>query len=277
MRPVFWTCLAMVMALPNAPGGQILTRERGGAADALIIVYHDLTADEVGERYLVPMRLFERHMAYLAENGFTSITPDDLARAARGEQALPDKPVMIQFDDWFPAQYELAVPVLDRYGLTGTFFIITSYVKDDADRAKVRDTAGRGHYIGSHSVNHFQLAQPICLGPGSFCCHEYRPCSEADVREELAGSRRQLEDMIGAPVNALAWPWGSANSRTMAIARESGYEVFFNSGIVEEELRFGGIEIGQTCELDEFIVAINSRCHCGTGSIWERLCEMRAE
>lgn len=69
--------------------------------------------------------MFRQQMAYLAENGFTPIDFYDLSLAIVNKSTLPDKPVILTFDDGYLDNYQNAFPVLQEYGFTGTFFIIT--------------------------------------------------------------------------------------------------------------------------------------------------------
>jgi len=236
-------------------------RAIGYSIDIPVLMYHGFTEEAEGGSFTMPIALFERQMEYLAKAGFTSVTPDDLAAASKGERPLPEKAVMITFDDWDPSHYELAVPVLDRLGLIGVFFVITNLV-DEAQTARLREIAARGHVIGSHTVNHFRLTNKVCLGSSSVCCHDYSPCSDEEIKRELAESRQTLEQTLGTPVTALAWPWNYYNKRSVEIAREAGYRTVFAATVGKTERLDYIYRIGCSSVGDEFEKDLRERRHC---------------
>jgi hypothetical protein len=70
--------LFLVIIFPSALGGQLLNKRGGGESDVLVIGYHDITVREEGDRFQIPLRYFEAQMEYLAANGWSSVTPDDV-------------------------------------------------------------------------------------------------------------------------------------------------------------------------------------------------------
>src|SRR3989304_4091224 len=93
----------------------------GITLDVPILIYH-----QVGSypgRYNVPRQVFEAQMAYLAQNGYTSVSIDQIAAALRGQSGLPPCPVAITFDDGYTSVYSNALPILQQYGLRATFYI----------------------------------------------------------------------------------------------------------------------------------------------------------
>src|SRR5690606_36556727 len=145
-----------------------------------ILMYHSITDSPtpVTRRHAVRPADFAEQMAYLKESGFTPITFVDLASALglhgpplRGEPAprLPDKPIVITFDDGYADFHDTALPVLDKYGFRCTLFLTTGWVRDAGAAAagrppgptlcwsQVREAADQGVEIGGHSHSHPQL------------------------------------------------------------------------------------------------------------------------
>ncbi|ADG89377.1 polysaccharide deacetylase [Thermobispora bispora DSM 43833] len=195
-----------------------------------ILMYHSITDSPtpVTRRHAVRPADFAEQMAYLKESGFTPITFGDLASALglhgpplRGEPAprLPDKPIVITFDDGYADFHDTALPVLDKYGFRCTLFLTTGWVRDAGAAAagrppgptlcwsQVREAADHGVEIGGHSHSHPQLDQLP---------------TEA-IRAELRDNKALLEDLLGRPVTTMAYPFGYHSARVREEVVSAGY------------------------------------------------------
>ncbi|MCA9875826.1 MAG: polysaccharide deacetylase family protein, partial [Anaerolineales bacterium] len=105
--------------------------------------------------------MFRQQMAFLAENGYTTIDLYDLSLAIVNKLTLPDKPIILTFDDGYLDNYENAFPILQEFGFTGTFFIITDFVDQQLPGyvtwEMLQEMAAAGMRIESHSKNHPDL------------------------------------------------------------------------------------------------------------------------
>ena len=135
------------------------------------------------------------------------------------EQALdlaagrPD--ARITFDDANASDFDIALPALQKRGLRGTFFLVSSRLGGEGflqprDVVALRDA---GMKIGSHGVSHRKWGK--------------LPVPELD--RELKESREALEDLLGEPIAEAACPFGSYNRRVVRGARVAGYERIFTS------------------------------------------------
>ena len=190
---------------------------------AAILMYHGLrpgapvgAQPEAGvERYVVSREDFERQMRWLREGGWTSVGLGDLL--STGGARWPDRPVGITFDDGCASDRQVALPVLQALGLRATFFIVTDWIGRPGflSRGEIRELAAAGMEIGSHTASHrFLSALP-----------------DSQVREELATSRRTLEDLTGGPVRFLSLPGGQFSRATLRIARDAGYDAVCTSWV----------------------------------------------
>lgn len=272
---------------PKTGAGRATLR---ASIDIPVLMYHDFTRAETGSQFKMPAALFEKQMAYLADNGYTTVTPSQLAAAARGEAELPARPVMLTFDDWYPSQHELALPVLDKLGQKGVFFVIAKKVRSEAEKRKLAEMAGNGHVIGSHTVNHYYLTKTHCKRASNGCCRPTAPCGEGDIRRELAESKKELEEILGTPVTAFAWPGNYYNERAVELALAAGYETVF---AVERQVREDGVlvgtvgvtrdlgtihrvEIGGRCGMDLFPLSlVDHRCCLVSDREFHRHCRPR--
>ena len=92
-----------------------------------VLVYHRFS-DTCNDPLCVKTEVFEKQMRYLHENGYHSITLRDFYEFSRFQKTIPKKAVIISIDDGYSSVYDIAVPILRRYGLKATLFIYTDFV-----------------------------------------------------------------------------------------------------------------------------------------------------
>lgn len=181
-----------------------------------ILMYHYVStppddADIYRRDLSTEPEMFRQQMAYLAENGFTPIDFYDLSLAIVNKSTLPDKPVILTFDDGYLDNYQNAFPVLQEYGFTGTFFIITDYV--DQGQAgylswdNIAEMAAAGMRMESHSKNH-----PDLTGQN----RDY-------LIWQILGSQETLAAHLGYTPRYFCYPSGRYDATTMAMLEELGY------------------------------------------------------
>ena len=187
-----------------------------------VLMYHEI-ADQAAsaDPFAVAPDVFARHLAYLREAGFNTLTAGELAAfLADGTGSLPERPVVLTFDDGYGDFYTAALPVMKQHGFTGTLFQTTGWVgkKDVSQRMlnwrELAEIEQAGIEIGAHTVRHPQLDQ----------------LSDTDLRDELHASKSALEDRLGLAVPGLAYPYGYSSRRVRDIARELGYTYAYAVG-----------------------------------------------
>lgn len=153
---------------------------------------------------------FERHMRWLVDKGYTTMTLDELTAAIRGETWMPEKPVVITFDDNNLSQYDVAAPIMDSKGQKGVFFLIAKYLDSPSvvNRERALDLQSRGHQIASHTMTHRAL-------PG---------LNDEETRWELEESKRVFEELTGKTVKDVSYPGTAHNQRVRDATKAAGYE-----------------------------------------------------
>lgn len=172
-----------------------------------MLSYHMINS--LPETYSIDPGEFEHHMKYLAEQGYTAISLQQLFLARNHQWALPAKPVIITFDDGYQDNYQNALPIMEKYGMRGTVFIITDSVgkPNYLSWDEIRVMQQRNTEIGSHTLTHVKLKE----------------LSYADQLKEMAGSKKILEKQLGKPAEFLAYPYGSYNDSVTKALQEAGY------------------------------------------------------
>jgi len=153
---------------------------------------------------------FEKHLQYFRDNGYQPVTLNALFDFFETGQPLPKKAVAITFDDGRWGQYDLAFPLLQKYGFAATFFIVTDWVGQDGFVTwdEVREMSDAGMLIGSHTLDHFNM----------------NTLSDERLAQECANSKTIIEGKIGKKVDYLAYPGGSHNQRVMDAVKAAGYK-----------------------------------------------------
>lgn len=127
----------------------------------LVLEYHQV-AEHVPEDewiYNVPPEDFCAQLDYLKAEGYTTISMLDYAKARKGKLTLPEKPVILTFDDGYANNYTELMPILGKYGAKATAYVITNSIGRERylTWGQIREMQERGIEIGSHTADHQPL------------------------------------------------------------------------------------------------------------------------
>ena len=152
---------------------------------------------------------FERQLRWLKRHNYTAIHTADWQRWLDEGRGLPEKPVLITFDDAYHCTASIAFPLLQKYGFTATVFTVTARIgaTNTWDEAKgfpalplmtsdeIRRWNMEGIEFGAHSRTHTDLVQ----------------ATPSECLAEVRGSREELASLLGHPVTSFAYPYGNWN------------------------------------------------------------------
>ena len=197
-----------------------------------ILMYHEIKTYKTGKDVILPWE-FENDLKYLAENGYTAVTMEDLLAYTQDEADLPEKPIVLTFDDGYLSTYVYAFPLLKKYHSKIVFSIIgkntddfSSIPDDDLDYSHVtwdqlNEMLDSGCVeVQNHSYNLHKYGKRIgCVQlPGE---------SYADYEKLLAGDVGKLQTEIALRTGRLpttfAYPFGSYSQTTDQILTELGF------------------------------------------------------
>ncbi|HMM20346.1 MAG TPA: polysaccharide deacetylase family protein [Selenomonadales bacterium] len=198
------------MSGTRAVAGRV--REPQNLADVPVLNYHKV--DTFQHSLSLAPQEFEEQIRYLSEHGYHSISPDMLMDYIERGKPLPDKPVLITFDDGYRDNYTNAFPILKKYGFTATIFLVTGLVGRDPrflTWEQAREMQQAGFVFGSHTVHHAALTA----------------LSQDEAFAELTESRLEIERQLGAKPRYFAYPTGAYNLRTAELVRKAGYRAAF--------------------------------------------------
>lgn len=172
---------------------------------------------------------FRKQLQYLKDEGYTSIDFRDWRDAEKGLKPLPEKPVLITFDDGYMNNYELAYPLLKEFGMKGCIFLVYETMEKHngwhnpatepwlkmLTWRQIREMQDSGVIeFGSHTMKHRNLAE----------------LPQDEVVWELTESKKRLEDTLGREMVGFAYPYGSGAYKepVRRAALEAGYRFDFS-------------------------------------------------
>ena len=193
-----------------------------GNSSIAILMYHhvaDAPLGEIPSRYLyVSASRFRRQMQTLKRLGYIGCSIENLRPYLRGKKT--GKVVGITFDDGYQNVHRNALPVLVECGFTATTYFVSRQIGGsnawDAgympyepcmDLQDLWEWSKMGQEVGGHTRNHPRLTD----------------LAAAEVSDEIAGCRRDLQEMTGQAVDAFSYPFGSHDEAIVGIVGEAGY------------------------------------------------------
>ncbi|MBI2021789.1 polysaccharide deacetylase family protein [Candidatus Daviesbacteria bacterium] len=180
-----------------------------------ILTYHYIgnnpnPDDKARDNLSVSPDKFEEEMAYLQKQGYATISLDTLYAALKGQVTLPDKSIILTFDDGYVDFYVNAYPILRKYNLHATSFIPTGLI-------------GQGYYLNWDQIKEMDASGLISFQSHSVTHADLPSLSSDQLKYQLAESKKTLEAQLGKPVNFMAYPYGTSNSTVWQAAKEAGY------------------------------------------------------
>jgi len=223
-----------------------------------ILTYHGLSKSVTTDGlYALTEEQFEAQMIYLATENFHPISLKELANWLTGQlanpptgQPLPEKSVVLTFDDGLESDYTLALPILKRHGFTATFFVNpgTLDTKGHLTVEALRQLNQEGMEIGSHGFDHIFLTR----------------LNEEKLRYQTAESKRKLEEILKKEVAFFSVPRGRYNRRTLEAIKQSGYRACCTSDIGAnrqdtDPFRLKRWTLKRPYTLDDFVSIVEGR------------------
>lgn len=202
-----------------------------------IIMYHSLLPGGNSD-YVIDPALFEQDLQYLQAAGYTTVTVADLIAYVDQGASLPDKPVMLTFDDGYYNNFLYAHPLLKQYGMRAVISPIGSVSEFYSDHPEEQDKPRYSH------VTWDQLIEMVTssvweVGHHSYDLHhtdrgrkgvaqkkgEDDPAYDTMLSQDLTAATALLKSRVGVTPTAFVYPFGAYTSRTDPVLRQSGFRV----------------------------------------------------
>lgn len=201
------------------------------AARVPVLMYHRVghAGNAWEARYAISAEGFKAHMQALSQAGYRAVGIDDLVEWLEGGAPLPQGAFLLTFDDGFRGVFEHALPILEPLGWPFTVFLVSDLIGGEdrwtqrsnpagktyalLDVSEIRAMQQRGCSFHSHSRSHADLPT----------------LDDADLAEQLGGSRHALSELLGHDVSYFAYPFGRLDDRVEAATRRAGYRAAFST------------------------------------------------
>jgi peptidoglycan/xylan/chitin deacetylase (PgdA/CDA1 family) len=181
-----------------------------------ILLYHHVDHDDTGNRYFIPVETFDAQMKWLYDHHYQAITISQLADLIRLGGKMPERPVVITFDDGDADMALNALPVLEKYDFVATSYLIVTWI--DAPGYITSDEVFKlidaGWEIGSHSMSHVDLTQ-----------------NKDSLSYEVNDSMLELSQRYGVEVKTFAYPFGMIDADVANAVANSGYTAAVGLGV----------------------------------------------
>ncbi len=202
-----------------------------------VIMYHHITEKESkAGKYTVLTVEFEGDLEFIKREGYTTVTVGDLIDFVKRGKSLPDKPIMITFDDGFESFYSLAFPILKKYDMKAVVSVIGSVTEK---YSKIND-----HNINYSNLTFDEITELSKSGLVEIQNHSYDMHSNASgkrkgmskkkgetaesyrhaLTSDLEAFNKTLWDNCKIKPTAVVFPYGAYSKQTLNIVKDCGFE-----------------------------------------------------
>ena len=196
-----------------------------------VIMYHSLLKDEkLQNDYTVSPTLFENDLKYLAENGYTTVVVKDLTDYVYGKKSLPEKCIMLTFDDGYYNNYYYALPLLEKYNCKAVISPIASVSEKFTETKDISVTYG---HITFDDMKEMSDSGYVEIQNHSYDMHSLKSrkgvlpkAGESDEAYKyilVVKAQGLLENATGKKPTCFVYPFGAKNDRTEKLIKEMGF------------------------------------------------------
>lgn len=188
-----------------------------------ILLYHNLAEEYDEDQSIVTISPaeFESHILYLLEKGFTPITFEQYYDAAKNNGNLPENPIIITFDDGYTSNYTYAYPVLKKYNIPATIFIVAD---------SVGMTPSLYEHFSWEQALEMQRSGLISIQSHTFSHVDLLGLDEYNLEREIRYSKYVIEKNLGTKCNVISFPYGFHNSEIISKIHTAGYDMAVQVG-----------------------------------------------
>ena len=220
--------------------GLTMTNENVGVP---VLYYHSVDPSEANEVIISPEKLKEQ-LTFIKDSGYTTLTMSELNDYILNNAPIPEKSIVITFDDGYADNYANAFPILKELDMKATIFVISNFTDNDGyymTSQQIKEMSDYGIDIQSHTASHAHLNQ----------------LTYEEQLSELKTSKEKLESITEKPVISIAYPFGDYDDNTILASKEAGYSLSFNTnrGLSDREdnpLSLNRIYISSLYSIEQF-------------------------
>ncbi|WP_404328119.1 polysaccharide deacetylase family protein [Mesobacillus maritimus] len=251
MKKIMSLFLAVVVLLVSQTNSlSTASAKQSEDVEIPVLLYHVVKPNPDSDNpYQFKLEEFEKHMAYLHENGYRTLTMKQYFNILDKKAAMPEKPILLTFDDNSNDFYPYVFPVLQKYGMKATQFTVSDWVNGSWNMTsnEVLTVMENGIDIHNHSVTHPFLAN----------------LSREQQYAEINDATIALKELTGRKTNVFAYPYGNYNADTISVLEELGFKGAFKVGggistDQSDRYELPRIMMLQNHTLDDFVRMVNT-------------------
>lgn len=179
-----------------------------------VLMFHSIKSNGKNDLIMSPVE-FEKDMKWLKDNKYTTLSMEKLYLILTTGKNVPERPIVLTFDDGYEDNYTNAFPVLKKYNFKATVFLITNYIGQNGflKTDEIKEMYANNIDFQSHTANHQEL----------------NILSYPNQLSELKKSKEVIESLIHNNTNVLCYPVGKYNETTKKAAKDTGYKMCFTT------------------------------------------------
>src|SRR3989344_5898735 len=203
----------------NSPSPSPKTQETisysGYCLNVPILIYHHIQPQNIAKEkwqtnFTVDNNTFDSQMTYLLSSNYTTISLEQLSQALTNHQNLPQKSIVLTFDDGYEDIYTYAFPIIQKYQLKANLMIATGLIGNPDylhwQQLKAMTSSGQV-FVYNHTWSHNNLISS----------------SSEKIKYEIQTANSQLENYLGVKTNIFAYQYGSQNSNVINFLKENSF------------------------------------------------------
>jgi peptidoglycan/xylan/chitin deacetylase (PgdA/CDA1 family) len=174
-----------------------------------ILMYHSISYKKHNSLFVSP-KVFEEQMEHLKKAGYHTLSFKDLKNWKTGK-AIPDKPILITFDDGYLDNFTIGYPILKRFQMKATIFVTYDFIGDSnhLNWAQIKEMEQSEYIeIGVHTRHHVDLTKQ----------------SPVKLKDEIMGAKHRIDEKLGHETIAFAYPAGRYNHKVVKVVKRAGFE-----------------------------------------------------
>ncbi|KEQ19300.1 hypothetical protein GZ78_04790 [Endozoicomonas numazuensis] len=189
------------------------------AADSAVFLQYHHVSDKTPAVTSISPAMFKQHLDYLDKNDFNVAPIESITRAIQNGQPVPDKTVVITFDDAYKNIYENAFPILKEKGWPFTIFVSTQPVDRGFGKfltwKQIQEMSRAGATIANHTISHPHMPE--------------KKSGESDQawlqrsKKDITDTEERIKEKTGQSIKMLAWPFGETDPALRKMIKEMGY------------------------------------------------------
>ena len=213
-----------------------------------VLYYHSVEEVERNEVVISPEKL-RKELQYIKDSGYVTLTMSEVNDYINNNKPIPEKSILITFDDGYMNNYTDAFPILKELDMKATIFVIANGLDDGyyLSSEQLKELSDYGIDIESHTFTHPHLNE----------------LTYEQQLEELVKSKEKIEGITGKPVLSVAYPFGDIDENSAKAAKAAGYSLAFTTDLgradrTDGNLNLNRVYVSSSYTMDQFKTILNS-------------------